>query len=135
MLFAQELQERVKNTNIYVNALNPGAVVTELWAKTLEKYLGRSAIQVMMYFSSFILWDADTASLTQLYAATSPEIVAKNIKGKYFAPIAQLNEPCDFARNMTLQKKLWTFTEEILKDKGFFYVERAQGTVIPELKK
>jgi len=70
-------------------------------------------------FPDTILFEPDTAALTQIYCAISPDIIEKGITGQYFAPIAEICDTSDFAKNSTLQKKLWTFTEKILKDKGF----------------
>jgi len=119
VLFTQELAERLKDKDIYVNTLNPGGVSTELQRHALDKgrsYFGDSPVKFGEYLVSLIFWTPDDACLTQLYAATSPEIKEKNIRGRYFAPIAQLCDTTDHAKNKTLQKQLWEKTEELLKE-------------------
>jgi hypothetical protein len=55
----------------------------------------------------------------QVYLATSREVVSKDIRGKYFAPIAQPCEPSDHAANTKLQKDLWDFTAKLIEQKKF----------------
>eukprot|EP00494_Astrolonche_serrata_P016423 UN16588 len=43
-------------------------------------------------FSPWV-WAPETAALTQLYTAISPDIVNNDIRGKYFHPIARMNTP------------------------------------------
>jgi hypothetical protein len=64
-----------------------------------------------------VMWNPETASLTQLYAATSPEIVEKRITGQYLVPVARICEPSDVAKNLTLQQALWDTTEELIREK------------------
>jgi hypothetical protein len=53
--------------------------------------------------------NADGGALTQLYAATSPNM--DKVTGKYLVPIALIKVPSANARNETLQKKLWKESE------------------------
>lgn len=119
MLFIQELAERVSNENIFVNAAHPGAVFTELTRNWPVPEVLKSAFDTIY---RAIAWDANDAALTQLYCATSPQVVAQNVRGKMFAPIARLCEPADHAKDRTLQTDLWTFTDELLGKRGFTYV-------------
>ncbi|KAF9083209.1 hypothetical protein BGX27_004222 [Mortierella sp. AM989] len=56
-------------------------------------------------------------SLTQLYAATSPEIEDGDLRGRYFIPIANEILPSGYARDEKLQEKLWDFSENLVKEK------------------
>ena len=59
--------------------------------------------------------NATEASLTALYLGVSEEVVAKNIRGKNFHPIAQeVVNP--LARDEELQIKLWEFLDELVKE-------------------
>ena len=114
VLFAQELSQRVLEDKILVNAIHPGAVYTEL----TRHYL--SPLQWLIDFVfKHIMHDSDSASMTQLYTAVSPELIKKRTTGKYFIPIAAEAETSEPAKDKNLQKGLWTLTEQVLKEKGF----------------
>jgi hypothetical protein len=52
--------------------------------------------------------------------AASPEIVEKNIRGQMVHPITTINDRLSHhALNVTLQKKLWEFSEKLLAERGF----------------
>lgn len=52
-----------------------------------------------------------------MYAAVDPEIVQKNIHGQYLEPMCKVSQP----RGVTDEscQKLWTWTQDYLKAKGF----------------
>jgi len=116
VLFAQELASRVKDSNILVNSIHPGGVDTELGrhiadminkvsstaASTLKELIGNAA------------WHPKEASLTQIYASVGSSLKQNKVTGKYFHPIARLTTPDPHAQNMTLQKNLWSLTEDYL---------------------
>jgi len=117
VLFAQEFAERVSKQQIYVNVIHPGGVVTSLgrhWIESSINLFGELITRTIESAISSVMWKPDIASLTQLYAATSPEIEKKNIRGKYFVPIAQLGETAKEAKNETFQKELWEFSERLI---------------------
>lgn len=121
ILFVMEAQRRVekKTDRIFINAAHPGAVASEFLRKeSVNSLLGDTLGPVLYDFAKIaiakIAWDSETAALTQLYAAVSPEIVAKNVKATYFHPIAQRNEPNSFA-TMENAGRLWEETERIIR--------------------
>jgi len=57
--------------------------------------------------------------LTSLYAATSPEIKEKEIRGRFFQPIAKLGEAKGFAMDGQRQKDLCKLSESLLEERGF----------------
>ena len=61
--------------------------------------------------------DPKQGAMTQLYLATSPEVEEKDIRAKYFVPLAQEGEPSALAKDELLQEKLWTFSENLVKEK------------------
>lgn len=63
-------------------------------------------------FVKSVAWSTEDGSLTQLYAAVN--IKDEKITGKYFHPIAQLNEPSKLVHKEN-QRKLWKFSLECLK--------------------
>lgn len=60
--------------------------------------------------------DVHDGALTQLYAATSPEIKNKAFTGQYFAPIARMDEASAQSRNEAEQEKLWAWSEQKVKE-------------------
>ncbi|KAJ3405759.1 hypothetical protein HDV05_006352 [Chytridiales sp. JEL 0842] len=61
----------------------------------------------------------EDGALTQIFACTSSKIVEEKLQGKYFVPTAQLSETSPQGKDEGLAEKLWSFTEELLKEKGF----------------
>eukprot|EP01062_Namystynia_karyoxenos_P081800 TRINITY_DN906_c0_g2_i1.p1 TRINITY_DN906_c0_g2~~TRINITY_DN906_c0_g2_i1.p1 ORF type:complete len:296 (+),score=77.52 TRINITY_DN906_c0_g2_i1:416-1303(+) len=124
VLFAQELSERMQGKGVYVNSLFPGLADTDLYRQGLRvpsilgerinSWVNAPGRTVMNYMRG-VMWHPDVAALTSLYAAVSPEIVEKNITGKYFHPIARETAPCEHAVNKPLQKRLWEFTESLIE--------------------
>jgi hypothetical protein len=55
--------------------------------------------------------------LTQLYAATSPEIIEKNYRGKYFVPFGEIGKRTAESQNDELAEKLWKYTEDLVDEK------------------
>jgi retinol dehydrogenase-12 len=125
ILFSNELSRRLGDgaQNIFVNAIHPGAVATELgrhFREALGQYL---PVAVLDFLENVLVpsisWDAETGALTQLYAAVSPDIVAQRITGRYFVPIGKDIPPAKPALDRQLQSNLWTFTAELLSKRGF----------------
>lgn len=99
-----------------MNAVHPGYVSTELGrhvSTTFGFVAGILASLSNLLFST----PSSKGALTSLYCATSHEIEKKNLRGEYFVPTAKLSDPSDFARDEQLAKKLWTFSEELVKSK------------------
>ncbi|RHZ18249.1 hypothetical protein DYB26_004137 [Aphanomyces astaci] len=89
ILFARELsrQLEVRNVmNVYINVVHPGVVRTS----TTTSHQHWLATLVMSMFELAI----DDGAKTQLYVATSDDIVTHNWHGEYFVPIARLGT-CD----------------------------------------
>jgi hypothetical protein len=61
--------------------------------------------------------DANDGAITQMYLATSPEVEAKDIRGQYYVPFAELSSAAGYAASQENQTKLWDVTEKILYEK------------------
>lgn len=91
VLFAKALARRVANDNVYVNACHPGFIPRFLvpqddsWKEWFDCIIKRA-----------VALTAEDAALTQLYLATSPEIEERDVRGKYFIPVANEIEPSTF---------------------------------------
>jgi retinol dehydrogenase-14 len=118
VLWTQELAKRLADKQIYVNAVNPGSVHTAIVTTGITQLPDSEAaladfIMSLMY-NPLLAYDADTASLTQLYLATSPEVETKDIRGKYFEPLA-IEVPADSYPEQ-VQQELWSWTENVLNE-------------------
>lgn len=123
VLFAQELAERVKGSNILVNSIHPGGVDTELIRHAFDainSIPGAQAVgltKVVGQLMTMLTWHPRDAALTQLYAAVGPVLKKRRITGKYFHPIARLTPPDHHASGEAgkkLQKRLWKMTEDFI---------------------
>lgn len=129
LLFAQEFAAREAKHGTLCNTVHPGGVNTAVLKEvrlSVEKNASPFVLRlydiVMDFANEYVLFSAEDAVLTQLYTAVSPEIVDNKVTGKLFFPIGQEMAPESLiaaAVNVTLQKDLWTFTEELLKSQGF----------------
>lgn len=104
-----------------MNAVHPGIVATNLgdnmasgetWTATLIRWM-------RPVFENVLAVTPEFGSLTQVYVATHPDIVDKKWKGEYFVPTAQWQAPSAYAQDAALATKFWSFTESVLKEKGY----------------
>lgn len=107
--FTRHLQSKLladdKDSKIYVSAVHPGVVKTEL-ARDMEG---------IPLFFKLISIDSFKGALTQLYAAASPDIETNNWRGSYFVTYCKLAEPNAAAKDEEKVKKTWDWTEEVLQ--------------------
>lgn len=117
ILFTNGLNKRY-GEKIYVNSVHPGMVNTEL-DRGIKDSLG------WMYYPfvplHWVLWvfqmNSAQGALTSLYLGTSPDIVEKKIKAKYFIPYACEANTTEIAQDAALADKLWKFTDNLVKEK------------------
>ncbi|NBI28900.1 SDR family oxidoreductase [Chengkuizengella marina] len=104
ILFTKELSKKLKNTNITVNALHPGAVATNIGVNRKTGF-GKNLIKLL---KPFFLSPEEGAS-TAVYLATSDEV--KDTTGEYFykKKIALVSK---IAEDNELSKTLWTWSEK-----------------------
>ncbi|KAI8985828.1 hypothetical protein BDB01DRAFT_842715 [Pilobolus umbonatus] len=111
ILFTRELSRRLKEkgVKVYANCNHPGVVKSELgryipfrFARAVTDWYGMST---------------EDGALTQLYLATSPEVEEKEITGKYYIPYGQPSSPRGPAASDKGPEELWTFTENLLREK------------------
>ncbi|KAI8597323.1 hypothetical protein EDD21DRAFT_385749 [Dissophora ornata] len=116
ILFAKALAHRLENEKVYVNVAHPGYVATELTRHT-EASFGATVDRITRVMTNMVAMKPEVGALTQLYLATSPEIENLDIRGRYFIPIANEIRPTAYSYDKELQEKLWTFTENLVKEK------------------
>ncbi|KAF9277565.1 hypothetical protein BGZ88_001086 [Linnemannia elongata] len=116
VLFGKALARRLANEKVWVNVAHPGYVATNLSRSTKDVW-GNFADKVFRVVTKIVAMSPRVGALTQLYLATSPEIESKDIRGRYFIPIANEIKPIHYARDVDLQEALWVFSEKLAKEK------------------
>ena len=118
ILFAKELTRRLaekKEKKILVNAYHPGCAATDIWDKNdlIPSFLHGP---VMRFFKKNVMWSQKDGALTMLWLGAAVEdLVAKDVRGKYWHPQAQEVIPQPWAHDVTLQKEVWKFTDALLR--------------------
>ncbi|KAG0337692.1 hypothetical protein BG000_005102 [Podila horticola] len=116
ILFANALARRLAGTQVRVNSLHPGLVDTGMSRKAFDDMTEETATLMKgLDFSSALT--PEKGALTQLYLATSPDVVTKDIRGRFFVPIAEEQELNADALDVDLQEKLWEYSEKVVKEK------------------
>jgi NAD(P)-dependent dehydrogenase (short-subunit alcohol dehydrogenase family) len=115
--FTRYLQQKLdamgsKADKVYVNAVHPGIVKTELERNLAEKDKG---FQLNMAYWFEI--DPERGAVTQTYVAGSTDIEEKGYKGRYFVPYAWEASPSAAALNNDYVKQTWEWTEKVLQEK------------------
>ncbi|OAQ32836.1 NAD(P)-binding protein [Linnemannia elongata AG-77] len=116
VLFGKALARRLANEKVWVNVAHPGYVATNLSRSTKDVW-GNFADKVFRMVTKIAAMSPRVGALTQLYLATSPEIESKDIRGRYFIPIANEIKPIHYASDVDLQEALWVFSEKLAKEK------------------
>ena len=116
VLFSNELAARLNGTGATSNALHPGIIATD-GQRHLVDLLKQNALSTVALVFFRLLWGAsvlslDDGALTQLFVATSPKLAG--VTGRYYIPIGldRTGDTAPAARNVTLQKMLWSVSEK-----------------------
>ncbi|KAJ4481029.1 short chain dehydrogenase [Lentinula aciculospora] len=138
ILLTNELQKRLDEsgtTNIYCLSVHPGGVATELsrGTKRLPDFLFlpnlrrcSGPLQSWPFLAPlsrvvrFLLLTPEQGALTQLYAATSPEVEEKNLKAALLFPVAQPKSKTSLAEDKDgkLGGQFWTLCEALMRQKA-----------------
>lgn len=102
ILFTYELARRLKETNINVNCLHPGAVATNL----IKSGVYGLAWKVM---SPFMI-SAEKGAETCVYLASSPDV--ENVNGKYFVKKKAVKSS-EESYDESIAKRLWEVSVEL----------------------
>ncbi|KAG0283101.1 hypothetical protein BGZ96_012535 [Linnemannia gamsii] len=116
VLFGKALARRLANEKVWVNIAHPGYVATNLGRSTKDVW-GKFADKAFRVMTKIVAMSPRVGALTQLYLATSPEIENKDIRGRYFIPLAKEIQPVHYSRDVDLQERLWVFSEKLVKEK------------------
>lgn len=108
ILHVKELSRRLKNegANITVNSLHPGLIMTNL--------MRHSAFLMSIFrLFTFLFWkNVPQGAATTCYAALHPSL--RGVTNKYFIDCNEV-ETSALARDQALAKKLWDFSEDLVR--------------------
>jgi NAD(P)-dependent dehydrogenase (short-subunit alcohol dehydrogenase family) len=107
VLFTYELARRLSDTDITVNALDPGGVATNF---SRNNGLIKWAKHIIAHLLAGNLVSPQKGARTIVYLATSPEV--EGITGKYFYNQKPV-QSSDLSYDETLGKKLWDVSLEL----------------------
>jgi NAD(P)-dependent dehydrogenase (short-subunit alcohol dehydrogenase family) len=110
ILFSYELAERLRGTNVTVNALHPGRVRTHIGNKNQPWYFSTGWTLATLLMGSV---STKMAAKTYTYLATSDEV--RNTTGKYFDNCKEKSSSL-LSYDKKLMKLLWNLSEELCKE-------------------
>ncbi|KAF7304933.1 hypothetical protein MKEN_01207600 [Mycena kentingensis (nom. inval.)] len=113
VLFNNELQRRLDGTGIYCITLHPGLVGSNMYQNMYKTY---PILTPFKYLEKLVLAAPEQGALTQLYAATSPEVETKDLKAAYLIPTAKVSKPSTQAQDKDgkLAAQFWTLCESLV---------------------
>ena len=100
--FTNELAERLKGTNVTVNAVHPGVVRTS-FAGTMDK----GWLKPLFAISRLFMISPEQGAATSVYAATDPSL--SKVTARYFKN-SKDNKPSALSQDKTNQKLLWDYS-------------------------
>lgn len=105
---AKILQKKGVN-NVYTNCFFPGNIPTEAM-DTWKQLFG--PLGYLMKGTFWILGQSSTdAAASAIFLAASKDVVKRDLKGKYFIPIATEDKTSQIAEDMDLARNLWYWTD------------------------
>lgn len=116
LLHAKGLAKRYSENGIIAVSCHPGIIHTNIWGEftgTLG-FLG----SVMRWLMKKLMTSAEVGSYTQIGLCTSPQITVED-GGSYFVPVLKKATPTKYGQDDTLADKLWDWTEQQLRDRGY----------------
>ncbi|KAE9397581.1 NAD(P)-binding protein [Gymnopus androsaceus JB14] len=110
ILFTNELQKRLIESGQQIYS-------TELIRGPLQSW---PFLSPLAYVTSLLLLSPEEGALTQLYAATAPEVEEKDLKAALLFPIAQLTQKNALAedKERKLGMQFWDLCEKLVKEKA-----------------
>ncbi|KAI8447135.1 hypothetical protein BY996DRAFT_7111969, partial [Phakopsora pachyrhizi] len=115
ILHINELQKVLHDTNVHCISLHPGVVATEIARGAAKSY---PFLKPFTGLAVYFLTPPAQGALTQLYAATSPEIETKKLKAAYLVPTCQVGKKSTLAEdtNGNLGQQFWKLCEKLIEE-------------------
>jgi NAD(P)-dependent dehydrogenase (short-subunit alcohol dehydrogenase family) len=113
LYFTYELADRLGGTEVTVNALTPGVVITHLndGVKGIGKGIGRFVLALIWAVRGI---SVEQGAQTTLYLATSPEV--EGVSGKYFSNSKEVPSS-KRSHDVAIRRRLWEVSEELIRQR------------------
>uniref|UniRef100_A0A0S1MIA7 NAD(P)-binding protein n=1 Tax=Phakopsora pachyrhizi TaxID=170000 RepID=A0A0S1MIA7_PHAPC len=115
ILHINELQKALQDTNIHCIAVHPGVVGTDLFRGFFKSY---PFLKPLASVINFFMTPPAKGALTQLYAATSPEVETKKLKAAYLVPVCEVGKKSALAEDVDgiMGQKFWKLCEKLIEE-------------------
>lgn len=113
ILFARELASRLEKkgaSNVYVNSFFPGNTPTDGMDNWKEAF-GNAIGSLIKGGFGVVGQSPEQCAATAVYLVASKDIEIRDVKGKYFVPIAHEGTPSKPAMDDDLAKNLWYWSD------------------------
>ncbi|XP_063377363.1 retinol dehydrogenase 13-like [Cydia fagiglandana] len=107
-LMTLELSERLRDTDVTVNAVHPGIAATNIF-RNIPIAIARTVVEKGI---GFMFQSPVEASQTVIHLAVSPEV--NGVSGRYFSN-CQPKQPSKISQDLDIAKKLWTHSTRLVK--------------------
>ncbi|KAJ3825391.1 hypothetical protein EV361DRAFT_905425 [Lentinula raphanica] len=104
-------------TNAYCLSIHPGIVATELTRGPSQSW---PLLATLSKAAPRLLKTPEQGALSQLYAATSPEVEEKDLKAAFLFPVGQLKSKNSLAEDKDgkLGRDFWSLCEALMQEKA-----------------
>ena len=116
ILHARALAKHYGDQGVVALACHPGTIYTDLYTPFTEA-MGVFG-KLLSYPLKTFMTSVTVGSYNQIALCTSPKITVKD-GGLYFLPVLQQGKPTSYGEDDELAEKLWVYTEDALKEKGY----------------
>ena len=105
ILFTRSLAKRLEGTNVTVNAVHPGSVITELQRHSF-------GVSILRFFTSFFWKTPEEGAQTSIYCAVSEEM--EGVSGKYLADCKIVKPRNKEATDDEIAERLWQVSAQMV---------------------
>ncbi|POW00964.1 hypothetical protein PSHT_12780, partial [Puccinia striiformis] len=115
ILFINELQKKLSHTKIICTSI----VRPFDYTKAIPGLSLIPAPQLASILADYVLLTPEQGAITLLYAATDPDVDAKDMRSAYLTPFGKVSKPAKNARDPDgiLAAQVWNLCEALVKDK------------------
>lgn len=121
ILFTKELSHRLAASTkpgedqIFVNCYFPGNIATDAM-DTWKMLFGALIGWGFKTFFRVVGQGVDDAAATVLFLATSEDVVSRDLRGKYFVPVATEASVSKLGEDVRLASEVWDWTEDVIRN-------------------
>ncbi|KAK6358896.1 hypothetical protein TWF696_000075 [Orbilia brochopaga] len=122
--FAKELDVRVRDKGIWVNAAHPGLVGATELGQEFNDFVNPWISKIAQVIVAWLFMSPKDGAATQTYLATSPDVPAHNVHGRYYYArmgwLMGFKGPVDYKLDPAYEnedewRRLWDWTEDVVQ--------------------